>query len=51
VNGHITTNDNSTIAYYGAGYDPYPNPETEAEEFAKFSTTGAGATRFYLYKL
>jgi hypothetical protein len=43
VNGQITTSNNSTIAYYGAGeYSP---------DRTRYWTTGTGATRFYLYKL
>jgi len=43
LKGHITTPDNSTIVYYGAGKD--------TGDWSRYSTTGCGATRFYLYKL
>ncbi len=43
ANGQITTPKNSTIAYYGAGRD--------TGGWSRYSTTGTGATRFYLYKL
>lgn len=43
LNGQITSPNNWSIAYYGAG--------RYSKEWSRYWTTGTGATRFYLYKL